>query len=38
MQINHNSQWQSRLDEIRDALHGYTYLDSMGRPAQRIKD
>lgn len=38
MQMNHNSQRQSRLDEIRDALHGYTYLDSMGRPAQRIKD
>jgi arginine decarboxylase-like protein len=25
-------------DEIKSALFGYTYLDSMNRPAHRIKD
>lgn len=29
---------EKRLAEIKDALYGYSYLDSMNRPAHRIKD
>jgi len=38
MQLANNQDLTMRLNEIEAALHGYTYLDSMNRPAQRIKD
>lgn len=38
MELTHNQDLTARLAEVEDALHGYSYLDSMSRPAQRIKD
>lgn len=38
MQLANVQELTVRLDEVKAALHGYTYLDSMGRPSQRIKD
>lgn len=38
MELARNQDLTVRLAEVEAALHGYTYLDSMSRPAQRIKD
>ena len=38
MQAAKNTDVQQRLAEINNALYSYSYLDSMDRPAHRIKD